>query len=96
MVEDARIESAVSQKNHFSVEYRLRGSDAAATYPDIARVVRGVEDDETIVRSDGREAVGLGVMRQSRANTIGISNRVRAQLDQIRPTLPVGMEVAIG
>ena len=43
-----------------------------------------------IVRSDGREAVGLGVLRQSQANTIAISNAVRRQLDLIRPTLPDG------
>ena len=60
---------------------------------DVARVERGVEDEDTIVRSDGREAVGLGVQRQSQANTIAISNRVRAQLDLIRPTLPDGMEI---
>jgi multidrug efflux pump len=63
---------------------------------DIARIERGVEDDESIVRSHGREAVGLGVLRQSQANTIAISNRVREQLDLIRPNLPVGMEIAIG
>jgi multidrug efflux pump len=63
---------------------------------DIARVERGVEDDDTIVRSDGRDAVGLGVLRQSQANTIAISNRVRAQIDLIRPTLPVGMDIEIG
>ncbi len=63
---------------------------------DIADVERGAEDDQTIVRSDGRESVGIGVLRQSQANTIAISNRVRAQLDLIRPTLPEGMELEIG
>ena len=63
---------------------------------DIAQVQRGVEDDQTIVRSDGRESVGLGVIRQSQANTIAISNRVREQLDLLRPFLPEGMEVEIG
>ena len=63
---------------------------------DIASVVRGAEDDQTMVRSDGREAVGLGVLRQSQANTIAISNRVRAELDLIRPTLPEGMDIEIG
>ena len=62
---------------------------------DIAKVVRGVEDDQTKVRSDGHEAVGVGVLRQSQANTIAISNRVRAQLDLIRPTLPDGMAIEI-
>jgi multidrug efflux pump len=63
---------------------------------DIAHIEHGVQDDESFVRSDGREAVGLGVLRQSQANTIAISNRVRAQLDLIRPYLPVGMEIAVG
>jgi multidrug efflux pump len=63
---------------------------------DIARIERGVEDDKTVVRSDGNESVGLGVMRQSRANTIAISNRVREQLDLIRSTLPEGMAIEIG
>jgi multidrug efflux pump len=63
---------------------------------DVARIERGVEDDQTVVRSDGRESVGLGVIRQSQANTIAISNRVREQLDLLRPFLPVGMEIEIG
>jgi multidrug efflux pump len=62
---------------------------------DIARIERGVEDDESIVRSDGREAIGLGVIRQSQANTIAISNRVREQLELMRPSLPEGMEIKI-
>jgi multidrug efflux pump len=73
---------------------------SVAGYPirlaDIARVVRGVEDDDMIVRSDNVEAVGLGVRRQSQANTIAISNAVRDQLELIRPNLPAGMEISIG
>jgi multidrug efflux pump len=73
---------------------------SVAGYPirlaDIARVVRGVEDDDMIVRSDNVEAVGLGVLRQSQANTIAISNAVRDQLELIRPNLPAGMEISIG
>ncbi|MGH6920948.1 MAG: efflux RND transporter permease subunit, partial [Geminicoccaceae bacterium] len=62
---------------------------------DVASVVRGVEDDDTIVRTEAREAIGLGVLRQSQANTIAISNRVREQIELIRPTLPEGMEIII-
>jgi multidrug efflux pump len=62
---------------------------------DIARIERGVEDDESVVRSDSREAIGLGIVRQSQANTIAISNRVREQLELIRPTLPEGIEITI-
>ncbi len=74
--------------------------DRIDNYPirlaDIAQVVRGVEDTDTVVRSNGEEAVGLGVLRQSKANTIAISNAIRAQIEQIRPILPEGMKITVG
>lgn len=63
---------------------------------DIARVEQGAEDDETIVRSNGATAIGLGVLRQSNANAVRIADAVEAELDAIRPTLPEGMTIAIG
>ena len=63
---------------------------------DVARVELGAEDDSTFVRSDGRAAVGLSVLRQSQANTIVISNAVRAEIERLQPTLPAGMEVVVG
>jgi len=74
--------------------------DRVAGYPvrlgDVARVEAGVADDSTIARSDGRDAVGLAVQRQSQSNTLQISNAVRAELDSLRPTLPEGMEIMVG
>ncbi len=63
---------------------------------DVARVELGAEDDSTFVRSDGRAAVGLSVLRQSQANTIVISNAVRAEIERLQPTLPAGMEIVVG
>ncbi|MFN8828705.1 MAG: efflux RND transporter permease subunit [Labrys sp. (in: a-proteobacteria)] len=63
---------------------------------DIARVELGVEDDSTSVRANGVTAIGLGIQRQSQANTIAISNAVRAQIETIRPTLPEGMSINVG
>ncbi len=62
---------------------------------DVADVFIGVEDDSTVVRNDGRAAVGLSVVRQSQSNTIAISNAVRAELDALQDQLPDGMEVFV-
>lgn len=74
--------------------------DRVAGYPvrlgDVARIEPGVEDDTTVVRSDGRPAIGLAVQRQSQSNTLQISNAVRAEIARINPTLPEGMEILIG
>ena len=74
--------------------------DRVAGYPirlgEVARVERGVEDDSMILRLNGREAVGFGVLRQSLANTVAVSNAIRERIEDIRPNLPEGMEIVIG
>lgn len=74
--------------------------DRIAGYPvrlgDVARVEPGVVDDSTIARSDGRDAIGIAVQRQSQSNTLQISNAVRAEITRLRPTLPQGMEIIVG
>lgn len=62
---------------------------------DVAEVNLGVEENKTIARSDGLVAVGLRIIRQSQANTVSISERVRAQLEKIKPNLPEGMSFVI-
>ena len=62
----------------------------------IARVEKGVEDDSTIVRSNGLTAIGISVLRQSQSNTIAISNAVRVELDRLNTQLPQGMKIFVG
>ncbi len=63
---------------------------------DVARVELGAEDESTFVRSDGRPAVGINVLRQSQANTIAISDAVRNEIELLRPILPAGMDIVVG
>ena len=74
--------------------------DRVAGYPvrlgDVARIEPGVADETTIARSDGRDAVGIAVQRQSQSNTLQISDAVRAEVAKINPTLPKGMAIEIG
>lgn len=62
---------------------------------DVARVVPGVANDTTIVRNDGRDAVGLAILRQSQANTVAISGAVRAEIARIADSLPEGLEISV-
>lgn len=74
--------------------------DRVAGFPvrlgDVARVEPGVADDSTIVRTDGTDAVGIAVLRQSKSNTLAISQAVRAEIEAITPTLPQGMTLIVG
>jgi multidrug efflux pump len=60
---------------------------------DVAKVELGPESDRISFRSDRQDAVGVGVVRQSRSNLIDVAKAVEAELPLIRQTLPAGVEV---
>ncbi|CCG07286.1 efflux RND transporter permease subunit [Pararhodospirillum photometricum] len=62
---------------------------------DVAQVELGVESDDTAVRSAGKAAIGLGILRQSTANTVAISERVRAEVERIGAILPEGTSLTV-
>ena len=62
---------------------------------ELARVERGVEDDSSLVRTNGQNSVTLGVIRQSRANTLAVSAGVRAELERLRPQLPEAVQMTV-
>jgi len=74
--------------------------DRVAGYPvrlgDVARIAPVVADDSTIVRTNGKEAVGVWVLRQSQSNTLAISRAVRAEIEALAPSLPQGMQIIVG
>ncbi|MFO7992584.1 MAG: efflux RND transporter permease subunit [Marinobacter sp.] len=61
---------------------------------EVANVQLGVESDTSRLRFNGQTAVGLGVIRQSKSNTVAVSDLVRAELDKIRETLPPEVNIA--
>ncbi|PZU48150.1 MAG: multidrug transporter AcrB [Sphingomonas sp.] len=62
---------------------------------DVARVVLEPENRYNFFRSNGEQAIGLGIVRQSGANTLQVAEDVKAQLEEVRKTLPEGMELAV-
>jgi len=58
---------------------------------DLARVELGPEDDRTVLRYMGITAVAIGVVRQSKANLIDVSDAIVAELPSIQETLPPGV-----
>lgn len=63
---------------------------------DLARVELGPESDRAILRYKGRTAIAIGVVRQSKANLIKVSDRIQAELPKIEQELPPGVELNVG
>ena len=48
---------------------------------DVAQVEVGPEDERKLVRFNGKPAVGLGIVKQSKANTLDVAAAVKAEVD---------------
>jgi multidrug efflux pump len=89
-----RIKRSFRTAQDFSRLVLARGDDGhLVRLGDIARVERGTEEDRTFFRGNGVAMVGMGIIKQSTANTIDVARGAKAEMRRINPTLPDGMEI---
>ena len=73
-----------------------RGDDG---YPirlgELARVEVAPADLRGDFRANGQPAVGLGIIKQSKANTLTVARAAKAELARIIPDLPEGMQMRV-
>ncbi len=62
---------------------------------DVASVTLGPKDGATSLRANGKQGVGLGVIRQAQSNTLKISQGVHAAVEDIQKSLPEGTVITI-
>jgi multidrug efflux pump len=67
----------------------------AVRLSDIGRVEIGAEDDRNIVRINGKPAVGLGIVKQSTANTLEVARAAKALLPILQARLPEGVKIQV-
>ncbi len=63
---------------------------------DVARVELGAEDERSVFRFNGKSAVGVSIIRQSKANLVEIADRVRDIIPEIQAELPPGIQLVPG
>ena len=71
------------------------GNGQVVKLRDLARVALGPADERSQLRFSGQTAVAIGVVRQSKANLIEVSDAVRAAVEDIRQTLPPGVNIEV-
>lgn len=62
---------------------------------EVARVEVGAEDERFEFFASGKTAIGLGIIRQSTANTLAVAEGVAAELALLRPAFPDGTTAEI-
>ncbi|UCG85218.1 MAG: efflux RND transporter permease subunit [Gemmatimonadota bacterium] len=72
------------------------GTGSVVLLRDVATVVDGFRERESIARYNGHEAVGLLLFKESGANTVRVADRVNEVLDQLKAEFPeVQLDVAM-
>jgi hydrophobe/amphiphile efflux-1 (HAE1) family protein len=69
--------------------------NASIYLQDVALVEDGFADIRTIARIDGEPLQALSVLKQRGANAVSVATLVRAAVDEIKQTLPQGMQVDV-
>jgi len=62
---------------------------------DLGKAEIGPADERNVVRVNGKPAVGLGIVKQSTANTLSVARAVKAELPKVQQALPEGMRVRV-
>ncbi|WP_426957231.1 efflux RND transporter permease subunit [Muricoccus radiodurans] len=90
-----RTDTRMSRPEQFRQVVLTRGA-SQVLLGDVARVEIAPEDTRGEYRINGVPGVGLGILRQSTANTLSVADGVKAEVERIRATLPEGIETQIG
>ena len=60
---------------------------------EVARVEKGAVEDRTLFRGNTVPMVGMGIIKQSTANTIEVARAAKALRERLSPNLPAGMSI---
>lgn len=73
-----------------------RGPDGQrVTLGEVAEVRIGAENERSIARANGIDAISLAIEQLSRANSVAVSREVRQEMEALSTELPEGMVVTV-
>jgi multidrug efflux pump len=89
-----RVARSFNTAEDFARLVLARGNDGyLVRLGDVARVEKGAEETRSFFRGNGDPMVGIGIIKQSTANTIAVADAAKAEVERINPTLPQGMSI---
>ena len=84
-----RIERSYRRPRDFANLVLARGSDGhLVRLGEVARVELGPEDDRSEFLGNGESLVGIGIVKQSTANTLEVARGVKVKIEKLKEILP--------
>lgn len=89
-----RTERAFQRPEDFERLVLARGEDGyLVRLRDVARVERAPAEERAFFRGNGVAMIGLGIIKQSKANTLDVARAAKEEALRLNATLPEGMEI---
>ncbi|MGF1611957.1 MAG: efflux RND transporter permease subunit [Kiloniellales bacterium] len=89
-----RVQRNFGTPEDFRALVLAQGSDGyLVRLGEVARVERGAVEDRTFFRGNGVPMVGIGIIKQSKANTLAVARAAREEAERLNPILPEGMSI---
>ncbi|GJL84985.1 MAG: multidrug transporter [Micavibrio sp.] len=89
----ARIQRGYKSPDDFKKLVVARGDNYLVRLGDIARIEKEAIEKRTFFRGNGTPMVGLGVIKQSKGNTIEVAQGAIEMAERLSPDLPPGMNL---
>jgi len=88
-----RTETGLKTPDQFRAMVVAQRRGYAIKLGEIAKVELGPEETRGEIRNNGKTAIGMGIIKQSTANTLDVANGVRAELMHMKATFPEGFQI---
>jgi HAE1 family hydrophobic/amphiphilic exporter-1 len=90
-----RVSGKPAEVSEFSTMVIGRRGSLPVTLGEVAEVVDGTEEQRSLALINGVPSVALDVMKQSKANTVGVVEAVKQEATKLQAELPKGTEIAV-
>ncbi|MBA6389570.1 efflux RND transporter permease subunit [Colwellia sp. BRX10-3] len=89
-----RVERSYLTEADFATMVVARNDNKSLVYlGDVAKIALSAEDEENMFRGNGKNMVGLGIIKQSKANTLEVVKAARKEMMSVRGGLPIGTTI---
>lgn len=89
----ARIERAYQTPDDFRRMVVAGSGQNVVRLGDVARIEKAAVEKRTFFRGNGVPMVGIGIIKQSKANTIAVADAAVGLAERLQPDLPTGMKI---
>ncbi|MFO1493842.1 MAG: efflux RND transporter permease subunit [Lysobacterales bacterium] len=91
-----RIARSYREPEQFAALPISKGSDGhVVRLGEVAKVELGSVERRNLIRGNGTPQIGMGVVKQSTANTVAVARAVREEVDRLSQTLPKDMHLVV-